>query len=186
MFFVLSWAWVKEKLWGRHEGLRFKSYHLSYSIYKHNAKDIADPSSLQNMCHIWTSRWALLTVESLWLSGRALEHGIWRCEVWFLMVTLSNAHDKTKNIFFLFLTKLKTYPLSYSIYNFIDPHFWKISDILALAFHYMLWPDYLLDEWHWESQNKRGIDVTDTQNWIFGGVNPADFIWCTRLSTLRN
>ena len=138
MFFVLSWAWDKEKIWSPHEGLRFKCYHLSYSIYKHNAKDIADPSSLQNMCHIWTSRWALLTVESLWLSGRALEHGIWRCEVWFLMVTLSNAHDKTKNIFFLFLTKLKTYPLSYSICNIIDPHFRKISDIFAPAFHYML------------------------------------------------
>ena len=76
MFFVLSWAWDKEKLWSPHEGLRFKSYHLSYSIYKHNAKDIADPSSLQNMCHIWTSCWALLTIESLWLSGRALEHRI--------------------------------------------------------------------------------------------------------------
>ena len=29
----------------------------------------------------------MLTIESLWLSDRALEHRIWRSEVWFLMVT---------------------------------------------------------------------------------------------------
>ena len=62
MFFVLSWAWDKGKIWSPHEGLRFKS-----------------------VCHIWTSCWALLTIESLWLSGRALEHRIWRCEVLMLM-----------------------------------------------------------------------------------------------------
>ena len=31
--------------------------------------------------------------------------------------SLSHAHDKTKNIFLYFLTELKTYYLSYSIYN---------------------------------------------------------------------
>ena len=63
-------------------------------------------------------------------------NSLWR------IVSLSNAYDKTKNIFFLFLTKLKTDHLSYSVFiiicNIIDPHFRKISDILALAFHYML------------------------------------------------
>ena len=54
------------------------------------------------------------------------------------ILSLSNAYDKTMNIFFLFLTKLKTYPLSYSICNIIDPHFQKMSDIFAPAFHYML------------------------------------------------
>ena len=29
-----------------------QTYHLSYSIYKHDAMDIADPSSLQDMCHM--------------------------------------------------------------------------------------------------------------------------------------
>ena len=29
-----------------------KTHHLSYSIYKHDAMDIADPSSLQDMCHM--------------------------------------------------------------------------------------------------------------------------------------
>ena len=59
--------------------------------------------------------------------------------LWGLRIfSLSNAHDKTKNIFFLLLTKLKTYHLSYSVCTIIDPHFRKISDIFAPAFHYML------------------------------------------------
>ena len=29
-----------------------KTYNLSYSIYKHDAMDIADPSSWQDMCHM--------------------------------------------------------------------------------------------------------------------------------------
>ena len=41
---------------------------LSYSIYKHDAIDIADPSSMQDACYMTS-----LTVESLWLSGRASE-----------------------------------------------------------------------------------------------------------------
>ena len=31
---------------------KLQTYHLSYSIYKHDAMDIADPSSLQDMCHM--------------------------------------------------------------------------------------------------------------------------------------
>ena len=31
---------------------KLKTYHLSYSIYKHDAMDIADPSSLQDTCHM--------------------------------------------------------------------------------------------------------------------------------------
>ena len=31
---------------------KLKTYHLSYSIYKHDAMDIADSSSLQDMCHM--------------------------------------------------------------------------------------------------------------------------------------
>ena len=31
---------------------KLKTYHFSYSIYRHDAIDIADPSSLQDMCHM--------------------------------------------------------------------------------------------------------------------------------------
>ena len=31
---------------------KLKTYHFSYSIYKHDAMDIADPRSLQDMCHM--------------------------------------------------------------------------------------------------------------------------------------
>ena len=31
-----------------------KTKHLSYSIYKHDAIDIADPSIMQDACYIWT------------------------------------------------------------------------------------------------------------------------------------
>lgn len=31
----------------------------------------------QYACPIWTSQWALVTIESLWLSRRALQHRIW-------------------------------------------------------------------------------------------------------------
>ena len=44
-----------------------------------------------------------------------------RCEVWFLIGTLnfslSHTSEKTKQIFFYFFTKLKTYHFSYSIYK---------------------------------------------------------------------
>ena len=42
---------------------KFKTYYLSYSIYKHDAIDIADPSSMQDACYMTS-----LTVESLRLS----------------------------------------------------------------------------------------------------------------------
>lgn len=61
----------------------------------------------------------LINIESLWRSGRALECRIWGSEVWFLMGTqnflFSLAHDKAKNIFLHFFTKLKIYNLSYPI-----------------------------------------------------------------------
>ena len=55
-------------------------------------------------CVIWTSLWALLTIESLWLSGRASKRGIRRSEVrfpyrdsdYYLCPTLVT---KRKNIF---------------------------------------------------------------------------------------
>ena len=51
MFFALSRAWDKEKIF-LYSLPSSKPYHLSYSIYKHDAIDIADPSSMQDVCHM--------------------------------------------------------------------------------------------------------------------------------------
>ena len=54
MFFLLSRAWDKEHL-SLFRYAELKIYHLSYSIYstsKHDAIDMADPSSMQDACHI--------------------------------------------------------------------------------------------------------------------------------------
>ena len=34
---------------------KLKTCHLSYSIYKHDTINIADPCSMQDACQIWTS-----------------------------------------------------------------------------------------------------------------------------------
>ena len=49
----------------------------TYSIYKHDANDTTDPSKQYAGClsHM-NFVMALLTIESLWLSVRALERGI--------------------------------------------------------------------------------------------------------------
>ena len=67
---------------------------------------------------IWTSWWTSLTMESLWLSGRALECGIQRFEVQFLMVT--------HNFFFLpcswkYKKKILLYVTSLSIISMHYP-----------------------------------------------------------------
>ena len=46
MFFVMSPAWDKEKK----SFTELKTYHLSYSIFQHDAIDIADPNSTQDAC----------------------------------------------------------------------------------------------------------------------------------------
>ena len=46
---------------------KLKTSHLSYSIYKHDTVNIADPRSMQDVS---------LTTEFLLLSGRASEHAI--------------------------------------------------------------------------------------------------------------
>ena len=56
-----------------------------YSIYKHDAIDIADPNSMQDGYHELRNR--PRSLESLWLSGRASECRILRSEVRFLMGT---------------------------------------------------------------------------------------------------
>ena len=51
MFFVLSLAWDEEKIF-LYFFTDFKTYHLSYCIYKHDAIDIADPNRMQDKWHV--------------------------------------------------------------------------------------------------------------------------------------
>ena len=91
------------------------------SIYKHNAVDIADPSSMLDTCH--TNFVIDLTHRGVYVAQcRASEGRIGRSEVRFPMGTqnfsffifhLSHTCVKMKNIFLFFLTELKTYRLSY-------------------------------------------------------------------------
>ena len=91
------------------------------SIYKHNAIDIADPSSILDACHtnfvIDLAHCGVSVAQC-----RASEGRIGRSEVQFPMWTqnfflfffqLSHTCVKMKNIFLFFLTELKTYRLSY-------------------------------------------------------------------------
>ena len=96
MFFILSHAWDKENS-------------ESYSIYKHDAVNIADPSSKQDACHALR----------LWLSV-----GHWTPEsegirfnstLGFRIFSLSHACDRQKTSFPIFFTELKPYHLSYSM-----------------------------------------------------------------------
>ena len=71
---------------------KLNTYHLSYYIHKYGAIDIADPSSIQDACHMnfvvdFIGTVESLTVESPWLSSRATKRGIWRSEIRFLMGT---------------------------------------------------------------------------------------------------
>ena len=80
-----------------------KTYHLSYSIYKHDAIDIADPSSMQDACHmnfvIDLAHRGVSVAE--WLEHRSAEsEGLRFDSSWGLRIfSLSHARDKTKNIF---------------------------------------------------------------------------------------
>ena len=51
MFFVLSLAWDEEKIF-LYFFTDFKTYHFFYSIYKHDAIDIADPNRMQDEWHV--------------------------------------------------------------------------------------------------------------------------------------
>ena len=99
-----------------------KTSHLSYSIYKHDANDIAYPSSNHRMRIIYELRNGPCSPSTL--SGSAEEHrsaksdGLKSDSSWGLrIVSLSHAREKTKDIFFYFFTELKTIYLSYSIYD---------------------------------------------------------------------
>ena len=53
--FPLSFhLWQDEKNFFLYFLTELKTKHLSYSIYKHDAIDTADPSIMQDACYIWT------------------------------------------------------------------------------------------------------------------------------------
>ena len=83
------------------------------TLFGHNT---ADPCSMQDECHVKASQWPLLTIESLWLIGKASEQGIWRSEVQFLV--------GTQNSFFV-------------------PHSWKDQKHLSLFLYSKLLPSLL-------------------------------------------
>ena len=93
MFFVLSRAWDKEKI--------LKNCHISSSIYKHDAIDIANPNSMQDACHMNL----VIDPAHRRVCGLVVEHRSAEAE----------GRDKTKNIFFYIFTELKTHHPSYSI-----------------------------------------------------------------------
>ena len=85
-FFSLSHTNDKTKSISFYFFTKHKTSHFSYSVYKHDAIDIANTSSMQDACHT-NFVLDLVTVKSLWLSSRALDRGIRRSEVGFLMGT---------------------------------------------------------------------------------------------------
>ena len=85
---------------------------LAYSIYKHDAIYIAGPNSIR---HKLRSPWSLCgSVVEDWSaeSEDLIFDSSWGLRICYL----SHARDKTKKIFLLFFTKLKTYHLSYAVY----------------------------------------------------------------------
>ena len=83
-----------------------KPYHLSYSIYKYDAIDIADPSSMQDACHM------NFVIELAQRRVSVVEHRRFDSSWELRIFSLSHASDKTKHISLYFFTELKTYHLS--------------------------------------------------------------------------
>ena len=91
-----------------------KTSHLFYSIYKHDANDIAYPSSNHRMRVIYELRNGPCSPSTL--CGSAEEHrsaksdGLKSDSSWGLrFVSLSHAREKTKDIFLYFFTDLKLF-----------------------------------------------------------------------------
>ena len=112
-----------------------KTSHLSYSIYKHDANDIAYPSSNHRMRVIYELRNGPCSPSTL--CGSAEEHrsaksdGLKSDSSWGLrIVSLSHAREKTKDIFLYFFTELKTIYLSYSIYDTHSLHLARSYGVL--------------------------------------------------------
>ena len=82
-------------------------YHIFYSIYKYDAIDIADPSSMQDACHM------NFVIELAQRRVSVVEHRRFNSSWELRIFSLSHASDKTKHISLYFFTELKTYHLSY-------------------------------------------------------------------------
>ena len=90
----------------------------SCSIYKHDAIDIPDLSSMLDTSHM---NFVIDLAQSL--CGSVVEHQSMESKasrlnyLWVLRIfSLSHACGKTKSIFLYFFTELKTYHLSYSMF----------------------------------------------------------------------
>ena len=116
MFFVMSPAWDRKKSF-----TELKTYHLSYSIYQHDAIDIADPNSMQDACHM------NFVIESLWL--RSEVRFLMGNPNFFLSPTLSTrlktsfsvlyrAHNLLSLLFYLHTFKLFRYRNQISVERF--------------------------------------------------------------------
>ena len=112
-------AWLCSYLSHAHEMTK-NIFLYSYSIYKHDAIDVADPNSMQDGYHELRNR--PRSLESLWLSGRASECGILRSEVWFLM--------GTQNFFFV--------PSSWQDKKHLSLFLYRAQNLLSLLFCYVL------------------------------------------------
>ena len=119
-FFSLSYAHDKAKNIFLYFFTKLKTDHLSYSIYKHNTIDIADPRSMQGEPHKRPHSPQSLCVSVVEHDRVQIPESLRFNSSWeFRIFSLSHAHEKMKNIFLYFFIKLKTYHLTYSITFFL-------------------------------------------------------------------
>ena len=111
--FSLSYAHDKAKNIFLYFFTKLKTDHLSYSIYKHNTIDIADPRSMQGEPHKRPHSPQSLCVSVVEHDRVQIPESLRFNSSWeFRIFSLSHAHEK---IFLYFFIKLKTYHLTYSI-----------------------------------------------------------------------
>ena len=120
--FHLSHPFDKKKKIFLYFFTELKTYHFSYSIYQHDAIDIADPSSYaERLLHkfviidlvhrrVSVARWWSIGARNPKILG-SVPHGD---SEFFLHLTLVT---RRKSIFLYFFTELKTYHLCSSIYK---------------------------------------------------------------------
>ena len=157
-FFSLSYAHDKAKNIFLYFFTKLKTDHLSYSIYKHNTIDIADPRSMQGEPHKRPHSPQSLCVSVVEHDRVQIPESLRFNSSWeFRIFSLSHAHEKMKNIFLYFFIKLKTYHLTYSITFFFcnnlfqlssSAHkwwsWWTRNNKLGSCFVSASWLDYLL------------------------------------------
>ena len=115
-FFSLSYAHDKAKNIFLYFFTKLKTNHLSYSIYKHNTIEIADPRSMQGKLHKRPHSPQSLCVSVVEHDRVQIPESLRFNSSWeFRIFSLSHVHEKMKNIFLYFFIKLKTYHLTYSI-----------------------------------------------------------------------